>query len=82
MTSVFRKIIRVDLVFVSRVGPVEAACGGSSLVCANNYSEREIGWGSEGMQRPVHPLVPLAKQRQTRARSGSRSMDWPLQHHL
>jgi len=34
------------------------------------------------MQRPIHPLVLLAKLPRSRIRGGSRSMDWLLKHHL
>jgi hypothetical protein len=64
------------------MGPFGVGWRGSSLVCANTLFRSAIGWGSRDMQRPINPLVPLAELRQTRAWCGSRSRDWPLQHHL
>jgi hypothetical protein len=41
-----------------------------------------MGVGFGGMKCLVNPLVLSAKLRQTRARGGSRGMEWLLQHHL
>ena len=49
------------------MGPFQSTLHGSSLVCAGNYSELQLG-GVGGVQCLFNPLVPRVKPLQTRVR--------------